>query len=73
MWLGQMEAYKGRNEGRGGTVGVSLTEEHYEWEKEQVGQIGTEKQTNGSSLMVCTHEILKKTLSPYKFVQVEIV
>lgn len=41
--------------------------------KEQVGQIGTEKQTNGSSLMVCTHEILKKTLSPYKFVQVEIV
>lgn len=44
MWLGQIEEYKGRNEGRGGTVGVSWTE-HHEWEKEKVGWIDMEKWT----------------------------
>lgn len=67
MWLGQMGEYKGRNEGRGGTVGVSRTEEHHEWEKEKVGWIDIEKQTNGNSLMLYTHEILRKNNLPMNY------
>lgn len=64
MWLGQMGESKGRNEGRGGTVGVSWTEELNEWAKEKVGWIDIEKQTNGNSLMVCTPEILRENNLP---------
>lgn len=61
MWLGQMGECKGSSQGRGGPVGVSGTGEHHEWGKEKLLELNLKnKLSNGSSLMVCTHEILRK-------------
>ena len=52
---------KGSSQGRGGPVGVSGTGEHHEWGKEKLLELNLKnKLSNGSSLMVCTHEILRK-------------